>query len=462
MKKLWPVMLVVAAGAAWMTRAHWMGGAQGDEFAYASVGVGPLRMTVQTTGPLKPVRTVPVGSEVSGTVAMLGADFNDRVKKGQVLARLNTDLFDSRLAQARANCANAKAGAKKAELALAELKTRLPLQTRLAKANLDLSQAAMDIAEYNWNRVEDLYKKNNAPENEWRARKAEFETAKANLERARVGVDQAKLDETTRVDQADQDVKLAEAAGDQAKASLDLAQQDLDRCTIKSPIDGFVLKRMVNVGEPVISALTAQYVFIVTPDLGHMQLYANVGESDIALVKSNQPAEFTVDACGERRFGGTVTMVRNDPVTIQGVVTYQVLIDVENPDGVLKPEMTANVSIEVVKREGVTKIDNSALRFKPEEIAKLQNTIDAIKWPELKVDGGRVPLWASKTLLWAEERGQWKPMPVWIGITDNRATEILMGASPGQKFVTSVTRRGGIGTSMKQAMEMANPGNRSL
>lgn len=461
MKRILPAALIALAAVAWMTRSYWSGGSQSDEVRYASVTRGPLRMTVQTTGPLRPVKSVPVGSEVSGTVAMLGADFNDQVKKGQVLARLNTELFDSRAAQARANFENASAGVKRARLTHSELKRRLPLQTRLAQANVDLAIASMNNVEYNWKRVDDLYKQNNAPEAEWQARKAEFESAKANLERARIGLEQAKLDETTQLDLAQTGVDLALAAEAAAKASLDLAQQDLDRCSIKAPIDGFVLKRLVNVGEPVISALTAQHVFIVTPSLSHMQLYANVGESDIALVASGQPAEFTVDACGERKFLGTVSMVRNDPITIQGVVTYQVLIDVTNEDGVLKPEMTANVSIEVVKRDDVTKIESAALRFSPENRADYQGEIAALSWPAYD-GGGKKALWASKTLLWKYDAGKLTPIPVWIGITDNQETEILAGAKSDDRFVTSLIRRGGLGTSMKQAIEMANPGNRSI
>jgi HlyD family secretion protein len=261
-------------------------------------------------------------------------------------------------------------------------------------------------------------------------------------------------------------VALARASLAQAKASLELAQRDLDRCTITAPIDGFVLRRLVSVGEPVVSALTAQHLFVITPDLSHMQLHANVGESDIGLVQKGQKAEFTVDACGERTFTGTVTLVRNDPVTLQGVVTYPVLIEVANVEGLLKPEMTASVSIEVVQRDDALKISNAALRFRPGgEAAVMQELTAGVSWPpveDLRIGGAGVPVWAGKTLLWTMQQGRPRPAPVWIGITDGRETEILSGAAAGERFITSLISRGGVVGSVKHALEMANPGNRSL
>lgn len=480
MMKKWliPAVLLIAA-AAWFMRASWISAESRDIVVYSDVVRGPLRMTVQTTGPLRPVRTVPVGSEVSGTVAWLGADFNDQVKEGQEIARLKPELFESRVAQASASYDHAQAAMRKAELVVDDLVRLLPVQTSLAEATLAEAQSAFDVAEYNWNRVNDLYNKGNAPEAEWRTARSQYETSRSARERARLALDRARLDEKIQVEQARQDVALARANVSQAKASLDLARQDLERCTIRAPMDGLVLRRLVSVGEPVVSALTAQHLFIITPDLTRMQLHANVSETDIALVRQGQRAEFTVDACGERKFSGVVTLVKNDPTTIQGVVTFQVLIDVENRDEVLKPEMTANVSILVIKRENALKIDNTALRFQPplskDELARLTRDLE---WPPLpdreeqmaaaerdgddEVTGGLRGIWASQRWLWTRENGEWKPVPIWIGLGDSNETEILAGVEAGRRVIQAYVPRSGLGYSVKQAIQLANPGNRSI
>jgi len=461
-------LLAIVAAGGWLTRAHWLSADTTVNIEVARVVRGPLRMTVQTTGPLRPVTSVPVGAEVSGTVAWLGADFNDAVKKDQPLAKLKPELFESRRAQAQATFDNASAGLKKAETGVSDLKEILPIMTALATAAVESAQATFDIADYNFGRVDGLYKKGDAPEAEWRKAHSDRENAVSALQRAKLDLDRARIDQRTRVVQAEQDVALARSNLDQTRASLELAQRDLERCTIVSPIDGIVLRRLVSVGEPVVSALTAQHLFIITPDLARMQLHANVSESDIGLVAAGQQAEFTVDACGERAFKGVVTLVRNDPTTLQGVVTYQVMIDVDNSLGLLKPEMTANVSIEVVKRDKAMKIRNSALRFRPGmDVTQLQETMNALRWPEVmpaaggETDSARsVP--TTRTVLWRRNGSSWTAAPVVIGITDNRETEILAGAAEGDEFISNLVERGGVVGSVKQALQMANPGNRSL
>lgn len=459
------LVLVIAAAGLYLTREHWLGQGDDDLIETVAIKTGPLRMIVQTTGPLKPIKTVPVGSEVSGTMEWLGADYNDRVKAGDVIARLRTELYQARVAAAQAAHENSLATHRKSELALVDLRSRLPMLTSLADSAHDRAKAALDMAEYNWKRVEALHAADNAPEAEFRNARSAYQDALASVEAAKLNQRQAKLDEQVRIDLATQDVALALAAVHQAKASLDLATQELDRCTIKAPIDGFILKRLVSVGEPVISALTAQYVFIITPDLGKMQLQANVSESDIALVRADQDATFTVDACGDRPFAGKVKLVRYDPVTIQGVVTYQVMIDVDNPDGVLRPDMTANVSIEVVKRDSAPKVENSALRFKPPlSESELAAAVGALEWP--RDAGGKssasnaVP--TRPSVMWQRDaKGRWHAVPVLAGITDNRETEIISGAKVGDSFVTGVKRRSGA-MGIRDALRMANPGNRSI
>src|SRR5205085_7896786 len=182
----------------------------------------------------------------------------------------------------------------KAVLVRNDLKKRLPMLTAMANAAVARAQAAYELAEYNWKRIQELQASGSSAGQEAQLTKSNYEDAKGALDSARLNLDQAKLDETMRADQAEQDVKLAEAALHQADATLFLAKEKRKRAEIKAPIDGFVLKRLVNVGEPVISALTAQYVFIITPDLSKMQLQANVSESDIAMVQKGQQVTFTV------------------------------------------------------------------------------------------------------------------------------------------------------------------------
>src|SRR6266567_1258167 len=275
-----------------------------DNYQTSIVTRGPITQAVTATGTLNPVVNVQVGSQVSGNIAKLFADFNSQVKAGQVVAQIDPALFQATVTQAEGDLASA--------------------------------QAALELAKLNATRTEELFAKKTSS-------KADLDQAVANLH------------------QAEANVKIKQGALDKAKA-------DLDHCTITSPIDGVVISRSVDVGQTVAASLQAPVIFQIANDLTKMQIDSNVAEADVGVVKIDQNVDFTVDAFPMQTFHGKVVQVRNAPITVQNVVTYDTVIGVSNPDLRLKPGMTANVSIIIAERVDVLKAPNAALRFRPPEV----------------------------------------------------------------------------------------------
>src|SRR5437016_6885687 len=269
----------------------------------ATITRGPITQAVTATGTLNPVVNVQVGSQVSGNIAKLFADFNSQVKAGQVVAQIDPALFQATVTQAEGDLANA--------------------------------QAALELAKVNAKRTQDLF-----------ARKT---SSQADLDQAMASLHQGEAN-----------VKIKQGALDKAKA-------DLDHCTIVSPIDGIVISRNVDVGQTVAASLQAPVIFAIANDLSKMQIDSNVAEADIGAVNVDQDVDFTVDAFPMRTFHGKVVQVRNAPITVQNVVTYDTVIGVSNPDLKLKPGMTANVSIIIAHKDNVLQIKNAALRYRPAE-----------------------------------------------------------------------------------------------
>src|SRR2546429_1146150 len=267
----------------------------------ATITRGPITQAVTATGTLNPVVNVQVGSQVSGNIAKLFADFNSQVKAGQVVAQIDPALFQATVTQAEGDLANA--------------------------------QAALELAKVNATRTQELFAKKTSSQ-------ADVDQAMANLH------------------QAEANVKIKQGALDKAKA-------DLDHCTITSPIDGVVISRSVDVGQTVAASLQAPVIFAIANDLTKMQIDSNVAEADVGVVQVGQDVDFTVDAFPTQTFRGKVTQVRNAPITVQNVVTYDTVIGVNNPDQKLKPGMTANVSIIVAHKDDVMQIKNAALRYRP-------------------------------------------------------------------------------------------------
>jgi HlyD family secretion protein len=296
------VLLLGAAGAGWFfTRPK----EAPAEYRANRVERGSISATITATGTLKPVTMVQVGSQVSGTIQSLHADFNSTVKRGQVIAQLDPSIFRTQLAQNEANLTRAEVNEKDAE------RTFKRTQELLSR-NL-VSQAEVDAAEAAYDRS-----------------RAEVKQARATIEQSRV---------------------------------------NLAHTTISSPIDGVVVSRNVDVGQTVAASLSAPVLFEIANDLTAMQVEASVDEADIGRVAEGQRVSFTVDAYPEDTFTGTVAQLRLQPITVQNVVTYTTVIAVSNPELKLRPGLTANVSIEVARRDDVLKLPAAALSFRPASAA---------------------------------------------------------------------------------------------
>ena len=292
------------------------GRAEDVRYATARVDRGDVMDVVGATGTLQAVTTVQVGSQVSGTVQSLNADFNSQVKKGQVIARLDPSLFQARLGQAQAAMAS-------------------------AQANVERSRATVEDARQKLERAQRLSAEKLLPE-------ADLETARA-----------------THAEAAAQ-LKASLAAVTQAAANVRQAQVDLAHTVITTPIDGVVVARNVDVGQTVAASLQAPVLFVIANDLSRLQVSASIDEADVGRVHAGQQATFRVDAFPSEVFEGTVEQVRLQPTTVQNVVTYTTIIGVSNPGQRLMPGMTATVSVIVERRDDVLRIPAAALRFRPE------------------------------------------------------------------------------------------------
>ena len=281
----------------------------------ARVTRGDLAETVGATGALQAVTTVQVGTQVSGTIQELNADFNSLVRKGQVLARLDPSLIQSQIEQARANLIRAEADLERLRVGLEDAQTKMMRARELAEKKL-IAQTELEAAE------------------------VAVRSAQAQLRSQQAGVTQS-------------------------QASLRQNQVNLAHTVIESPIDGLVISRNVDVGQTVAASMSAPTLFVLAADLTKMQVLASLDESDVGRIRPGQMVRFRVDAYPTDEFRGNVTQVRLQPTTVQNVVTYQTVIDVPNPELKLKPGMTANVNIEIARRTDVLRVPNGALRFRP-------------------------------------------------------------------------------------------------
>ncbi|GKS60201.1 RND transporter [Nitrospira sp.] len=286
---------------------------------------GPITAIVTATGTLNPVVTVQVGSQVSGKIKALMADYNSDVTEGQLVAQIDPAPFKAKVVQARAALKTAKSNRVKAETALAQRQLELNRATKL-RADQYIPQADLDLA------------------------RTSYRDAAAQV-----------------------DVAIAQI--EQAEAALASAELELSMTSIYSPVDGVVISRDVEVGQTVAAAFQTPRFFVIAQDLTKMQVNASVSEADIGGITEGSDAEFLVDTYPNEPFRGIVTQVRNAPITVQNVVTYDVIIRVDNPDLTLKPGMTANVSIVRAKRDDVLRVPNTALRFRmPNQTTDLKTT----------------------------------------------------------------------------------------
>ncbi len=340
----------------------------GNQPAYRTEPVtkGDIQATVTATGTVNAVITVQVGTQVSGTIKKLFVDFNSRVKKGQIIAQIDPSTFESQVLQAQANLLSAQANLDKAETTLVDAKRTFDRNKELFAKNL-IARSDLDTAETNY-----------------QADKAQVSSSKAQVA--------------------------------QAKASLDYAKQNLAYTKILSPVDGVVISRNVDVGQTVAASFQTPTLFTIAEDLTKMQIDTNVAESDIGVVKVGQDVEFSVDAYPDTIFKGKVWQIRKAPITVQNVVTYDVVIQVPNRDFKLMPGMTANVSIIITTRHNVLRITNAALRFRFSDKAS-------------GAGGGAGAGTADKKgpVVWILENGKPKRVSVTPGISDGNYTEVVSG-----------------------------------
>ncbi len=372
------------------------------QYMTARVERGNLRNTVTATGALQAVTTVQVGSQASGTIAALYADFNSTVKKGQVVAQLDPSTAKAQVQQARANLENARAGLANARAAVVNSRAGVSdAQARnlAAKSTVQNNQAGVSAAEANvavlkaqqddalslLKQQESLLKAGVIAQRDYEVAQTAYRSAEARYNQALAQLSQAKLTEQSaasagiaqskatieqsqaQVQQSQAQVQQAAAQVQQAQAALSLAEVNLSHTTITSPIDGVVVSRDVNVGQTVAASLSAPTLFTIANDLTQMQVIANIDQADIGLVEQAKSVKFSVDAFPGKEFDGKIEEMRLNPVNVQNVVTYNVVIDVANPEQALKPGMTANLTITIDERNNVLKVPNSALRFTPQD-----------------------------------------------------------------------------------------------
>lgn len=361
--------LVIAAAAGSYT---FMRGRNTEHYRTAPITRGDVLQTVSATGNPNAVVTVQVGTQVSGNVSALYADFNSRVAKGDLIARIDPTLFEARVQQAQASVESAR---------VAVLNAQAQIQARqadilTAKANLAAAQANVLKAQTAVIDSQSKYERRKAMEADKIFSKEDIETAKSTWDTAVGGLNAAKAQE----DAARQGIASAEAQLDVAKAGLQSAnaqvkqslanlaqsQIDLDHTYIRAPVNGTVVARHVDVGQTVAASLQAPTIFEIAEDLTKMQVDTNVSEADIGKVQVGQEASFSVDAYPGRTFHGAVREIRKAPINVQNVITYDVVVGVDNTDMKLFPGMTATVKIVTGRREGVLKVPNAALRFKPD------------------------------------------------------------------------------------------------
>jgi len=328
---------------------------------------GDIVSMVTATGTVNAVTTVLVGTQVSGTVKEIYADFNTKVKKGQLIARIDPATFEAQVAQARANLLAARANLEKSEATLVDTKRTMERNRELLSKNL-IAQSDLDTAETN------------------------YETSKAQ-------------------------VSVSKSQVAQTEAALRIAESNLGYTKIISPVDGVVISRNVDVGQTVAASFQTPTLFTIAEDLTKMQIDASVDEADIGSIVSGQDVEFTVDSYPDITFHGNVSQVRNAPITVENVVTYDVVIKVDNPELKLKPGMTANVSIILMKKSGVLKIPNAALRLNLSEREK----------------GKTMPKGRG---VWVLEKGKPQRVSISTGISDGSYTELVSGEiSEGQEII---------------------------
>ncbi|HSB32074.1 MAG TPA: efflux RND transporter periplasmic adaptor subunit [Candidatus Sulfobium mesophilum] len=342
------------------------------QFRTEKIAKGDLTTVVTATGTVNAVTTVLVGTQVSGTIKTLYADFNSHVKKGQIIAQIDPALFQAQVEQARANLVTSKANLAKSEVSVVDTKRTLERNRELFAKNL-IARSDMDTAETNY-------------------------------------------------DSAVAQVKANKAQVEQAAAALRTAETNLAYTRILSPVDGVVVSRNVDVGQTVAASFQTPTLFTIAQDLTKMQIDSSVAEADVGKIELGQEVNFTVDAYPDTTFKGKVWQIRIAPITVQNVVTYDVVILIDNQQMRLMPGMTANVSVIVDEKKDVIKIPNAALRFRPADRTRVGTTGSTKGGQGGKAKGGSVERGPA---VWIIDNGKPKRISIKTGISDGSYTELV-------------------------------------
>lgn len=381
------LLLLVLVGVVGFWRTRVASKQPTPRYETVTVDRGRVVAKVTATGTLSALVTVQVGSQVSGRIQQLFVDFNSPVKKGQLIAKIDPQLFEATVGQARANYV-------------------------AAQGNLAKAQAQAVDAERQYRRAHALSERQLIAQ-------AEVDTTQTNADVARAQIEAAK------------------GSVEQARAALHQAEVNLAYTNIVSPTNGVVISRNVDAGQTVAASLQAPVLFLIAEDLAKMQVDTSVAEADVGKLWAGMTATFTVDAYPSERFTGQVRQIRNAPQTVQNVVTYDAVIDVGNPDLKLRPGMTANVTFVYAEREDALRVPNAALRFRPslELLARIAGPLASSPSPE----NSREQVSPDRRTVWALQEGTPRPVSIRVGISDGAVTEVTEGElKAGERLVTDV------------------------
>lgn len=429
---------LAAAGGSWI----YFHGRDTTQYQTAPVERGSIQSNISATGNANAVVTVQVGSQVSGQVKALYADFNSKVTKGQLIAEIDPQAFQARVDQARAALdsaraavANAQAGVAKADADVASAKAAAANQNAMViKAQAAVKDAQTKAASRNA-----LFKEGIMSQDDRDTAQATYDEASAELTAAKAQVDAAQHAIQAAGAQktaAETLARSAQAQVAQANANLLQAELDLQHTKITAPVDGTVIARTMDVGQTVAASFQAPTIFQIAQDLTKMQVDTNVDEADVGQVKVGQQANFTVDAYPTRTFTGTVGQIRQAPINVQNVVTYDVVIAVSNPDQKLLPGMTANVKIATAKMDDTLKIPNAALRYRPASLNMMRNSSVHAAGPQRRGQNGQA-IWVLG------KDGKPRPVRVQLGISDGNYTAVTSpDLQPGDQVILSATGNG--------------------
>ena len=449
------VLLVIIGLLALSALGGWvyLRGQNRVEYRTAKVERGDIEATISATGNPNAVVTVQVGSQVSGNIKELHADFNTKVKKGQLVARIDPEIFEAKVNQAKGNLENVRAAVLNARAMLQKTEADIAnakASMEAAKANTAKAKVAVLDAQIKLKSRINLFKEGGLSAEERDSAQATYDSNVAALDAAKAQEQAAQF--SLRAAQAQHEVAIAQLASaeaqvKQSEAALKQAQIDLDHTYIRAPVDGTVVSRSVDVGQTVAASLSAPTLFLIAQDLTKMQVDTNVDEADVGRVRVGQAATFTVDAFPGEIFKGKVVQIRQAPMNVQNVITYDAVIGVANPDFKLFPGMTANVKILVDRQENVLKIPNAALRFRPPDLKEQPKRGEdaSVRTPQGTPDfrgtrktGGDQTIWVL-----GEERKP-RPVTVKLGITDGSFNEVTEGnLNIGQEVIVGIVSKEG-------------------